>query len=353
MSLKDICNMPVKDIADKDCALFMWVTDPILPMAINFAGWWGFTYKTVAFTWCKVNKIKDTYFKGMGYYTRSNPEMCLLFTKGKPLERMDKNVDQLVVSRIREHSRKPDEVKDRIHRLFGDVPKIELFAREQYDPKNWDYWGTEIIKLDDEEKQTNIYEEYKEEYANKNISKFDQPKIDENIKLFPYYVFFPCQLPHDETIQYHSDYSVIECLSELMNFTMHWGIPLIVKGHPVNPASMAPLKEIVLEKQKEKPDMIKWVENVSIHQCVKKCYAVYTVNSGVGMEALLHGKKVFRFGRTDYDEVSYKVEPNYNSLRYNWKTTPDLIQDKYPRFFEKYVQSHIDTRKWVWDRLPR
>ncbi len=209
------------------------------------------------------------------------------------------------------------------------------------------------VKLDDEEKQTNIYEEYKEEYANKNISKFDQPKIDENIKLFPYYVFFPCQLPHDETIQYHSDYSVIECLSELMNFTMHWGIPLVVKGHPVNPASMAPLKEIVLEKQKEKPDMIKWVENVSIHQCVKKCYAVYTVNSGVGMEALLHGKKVFRFGRTDYDEVSYKVEPNYNSLRYNWKTTPDLIQDKYPRFFEKYVQSHIDTRKWVWDRLPR
>jgi N6-adenosine-specific RNA methylase IME4 len=80
----------------------------------------------------------------------------LLFTKGKPLKRMDKNVDQLVVSHLREHSRKPDEVKDKIHRLFGDVPKIELFAREQYDPEHWDYWGNEINKFDNEEEELMI-----------------------------------------------------------------------------------------------------------------------------------------------------------------------------------------------------
>ena len=82
--------------------------------------------------------------------------MCLLFTRGKPLERMDKNVDHLVISHLREHSRKPDEVKDRIHRLFGDVPKIELFAREQYDPENWDYWGAETNKFDDENEELMI-----------------------------------------------------------------------------------------------------------------------------------------------------------------------------------------------------
>ena len=155
-TVDEIGHLPIEHIADKDCALFMWVTDPVLPMAINLASWWNFTYKTVAFTWVKQNKIADTYFKGMGYYTRSNPEMCLLFTKGKPLERMDKNVDQLVVSHLREHSRKPDEVKDRIHRLFGDVPKIELFAREQYDPEHWDYWGNQINKFDNEEEEQEL-----------------------------------------------------------------------------------------------------------------------------------------------------------------------------------------------------
>ena len=150
-SVDEISKLQVESIADKNCALCMWVTDPVLPMAINLAHFWGFNYKTVLFTWVKINKNKDTYFKGMGYYSRSNPEMCILFTKGKPLERASKNVEQLIVSRIREHSRKPDEAKDRIHQLWGDVPKIELFAREQYDPEHWDYWGNEINKFENEE----------------------------------------------------------------------------------------------------------------------------------------------------------------------------------------------------------
>ena len=155
-TVDEIGHLPIEHIADKDCALFMWVTDPVLPMAINLASWWGFTYKTVAFTWVKKNKKSDSYFVGMGYTVRKNPEMCLLFTKGKSLTRQDKGVQQLVVSKIREHSRKPDEVKDRIHRLFGDVPKIELFAREQYDPEHWDYWGNQINKFDNEEEEQEL-----------------------------------------------------------------------------------------------------------------------------------------------------------------------------------------------------
>ena len=81
--------------------------------------------------------------------------------------------------------------------------------------------------------------------------------------------------------------------------------------------------------------------------------AVYTVNSGVGLEAILHGKKVFRFGATDYDAVTKKIEPTYQSIRNSWQTSPYNPVEPYARFFEKYIQSHVDTRKWAWDRLPR
>ncbi len=78
----------------------------------------------------------------MGYYTRANAEICLLATKGKPLHRISRSVHQVVVSKIREHSLKPDEVRDRIVQLFGDIPRIELFARQQVN--GWDCWGDEI-----------------------------------------------------------------------------------------------------------------------------------------------------------------------------------------------------------------
>jgi len=150
-TIDEIAEIPIENISADNCALFMWVTDPVLKSAIALGEYWGYTYKTVAFTWVKQNKVADSFFMGMGYYTRSNPEMCLLFTKGKPLKRLDKGIRQLIVEPVREHSRKPDCVKDRIVKLFGDVPKIELFAREIYDAKNWDYWGNEITKFNDDE----------------------------------------------------------------------------------------------------------------------------------------------------------------------------------------------------------
>ena len=102
---------------------------------------WGFTYKTVAFTWIKKNKKSNTYFWGMGGWTRANPELCLLATKGNP-KRINAGVHSVVDAPIQEHSKKPDEVRDRIVKLMGDLPRIELFARDSVD--GWDVWGDEI-----------------------------------------------------------------------------------------------------------------------------------------------------------------------------------------------------------------
>ena len=144
MQKKDIQDM--KDVIDKisneNCVLFLWVTVPCLLEGLELINSWGFTYKTIGFTWIKTNKKSDSLFWGMGYYTRANTELCLLATKGKPLKRISKSVHQVVMSKIREHSRKPDEVRDRIVKLFGDLPRIELFARQQVD--GWDCWGNEV-----------------------------------------------------------------------------------------------------------------------------------------------------------------------------------------------------------------
>ena len=102
---------------------------------------WGFEYKTCAFTWIKKNRKSDSLFMGMGRWTRANAEICLLATKGKP-KRINAGVHSIVLSRIEEHSKKPDEVRERIVQLCGDVPRIELFARQQY--KGWDCWGNEV-----------------------------------------------------------------------------------------------------------------------------------------------------------------------------------------------------------------
>lgn len=101
----------------------------------------GLYYKTVAFVWVKQNKKSDSLFWGMGYWTRSNVELCILATKGSP-KRVDAGVHQVVVSHIEEHSRKPGEVHERIRRLMGDVPKIELFARRK--AEGFDVWGNEV-----------------------------------------------------------------------------------------------------------------------------------------------------------------------------------------------------------------
>lgn len=141
MSKQEIQNLPVADIADKDCVLFLWATFPNLPEAIELIKAWGFTYKTVAFTWVKRNKKSDGWFWGLGYWTRANAEICFLATKGKP-KRISKSVHQICDARVMEHSKKPPEIRDRIVELCGDVPRIELFARQRV--PGWDCWGNEV-----------------------------------------------------------------------------------------------------------------------------------------------------------------------------------------------------------------
>lgn len=142
MSLDDLARMNVQRIANENSVLFMWATFPMIQDALATIKAWGFSYRTCAFVWVKKNKNKDTNFWGCGYYTRSNAEICLLATKGKTLDRLSHKVHQIIEAPVKNHSRKPDAVREKIIELFGDLPRIELFAREQYD--GWDCWGNEV-----------------------------------------------------------------------------------------------------------------------------------------------------------------------------------------------------------------
>lgn len=141
MNIKDIQSLPVANIAADDCFLFLWVTFPCLLEGISVLEAWGYTYKTCGFTWVKRNKKADTFFMGCGYYTRSNSEICIIGTRGRP-KRISKAVQQVCDARVMEHSRKPDEIRDRIVSLCGDLPRIELFARQRHE--GWDCLGNEI-----------------------------------------------------------------------------------------------------------------------------------------------------------------------------------------------------------------
>lgn len=144
LPIADIQQLPVETLADKNCALFLWATYPILSECIETLKKWGFRYVTVAFTWIKTNKCDGKPFMGMGNWTRANAEVCLLGIKGSPC-RKSNAVRQVVLSPLREHSRKPDEIRNAIVELLGDVPRIELFARETV--KGWDCWGNETTKF--------------------------------------------------------------------------------------------------------------------------------------------------------------------------------------------------------------
>ncbi len=141
MTMENIKGLPVRKIADKDCALFMWATMPKLPEAIDTIKAWGFTYTTCAFTWVKTNPKSGGIYSGLGHWTNGNAEPCLFAKIGKP-KRIAKNVKQIVMAPVGEHSAKPPEVRDRIVKLMGNISRIELFAREKAD--GWDAVGNEI-----------------------------------------------------------------------------------------------------------------------------------------------------------------------------------------------------------------
>lgn len=152
LDLAGIKALPVAEWAAPDAVLLLWATDPLLPAALDVMRAWGFTYKTVGFYWAKLNKSagglhfsERDFFTGLGFWTRANPEPCLLGTRGKP-SRRSAGVRKLVVSPRREHSRKPDAVAERIEALL-EGPYLELFAREGR--PGWDRWGNQAGLFDE------------------------------------------------------------------------------------------------------------------------------------------------------------------------------------------------------------
>lgn len=156
MTIDDIKALPVADVAARDCVLILWYVAPLLPEALEVGRAWGFAYKTSGFTWAKLRRVSskrhqlhdDHWHKlfpiGTGYWTRANPEQCLLFTRGRP-KRLSAAVRELIVAPRREHSRKPDEQYVSIEQLVAG-PYLELFARSAR--PGWTAWGNEVGKFD-------------------------------------------------------------------------------------------------------------------------------------------------------------------------------------------------------------
>jgi len=149
MKLQDIKDLPIDEISEDISVLFMWATFPQLQEALEVIKAWGFTYKTLGFSWIKTNKNNGEPFFGIGYYAKSNCEVCLMATKGKAHSLVKSNkVSSVLIHKRTKHSKKPDIVAEKIVELFGDIPRIELFARDK--KEGWDVWGNEVesdIKL--------------------------------------------------------------------------------------------------------------------------------------------------------------------------------------------------------------
>jgi len=141
MNINAIQTLRVIDITDDNAILFLWATYPMLQEAIQVIKAWGFKYKTIAFQWVKLNPKSKTPFYGLGRWTRGNTECCLLATKGKP-KRISNSVFQLIQEPRMRHSQKPAIVRNKIVELMGDLPRIELFARQK--TEGWDVWGNEV-----------------------------------------------------------------------------------------------------------------------------------------------------------------------------------------------------------------
>ena len=143
LSSKDIRSINVQNISEKNCFLFIWTTDYHLDKCLKVIEDWGFTYKTVAFSWQKFNKQGNPVCFTGAYTLKSGIENCLLATRGNIKGWVqDKTVRALIQSQRTEHSQKPEEARKRIERLLGDRPRVELFARQKHE--GWDTIGNEI-----------------------------------------------------------------------------------------------------------------------------------------------------------------------------------------------------------------
>ena len=142
MTVDEICALPVHKLAATHCYLFLWCTPPNDPWKYQVMEAWGFKYVTKGFCWVKTNKKNGQPFFGIGYYTKSNSEDCWLGYRGpKPFKNSD-YVSQVIMSPREAHSKKPDIVREKIVKFCGNVPRIELFARDIV--PGWHVWGNEV-----------------------------------------------------------------------------------------------------------------------------------------------------------------------------------------------------------------
>jgi site-specific DNA-methyltransferase (adenine-specific) len=143
INLNEIKKLNINEITENDAILFIWATFPMIQEALDVIKAWGFKYKTLGFSWIKLNKNGTPCF-GVGHYTRSNCEVCLIGVKGKGNKLIkNKSISSVVMSERKRHSEKPAEVRNKIVELCGDLPRIELFARHKIE--GWDYFGNEIL----------------------------------------------------------------------------------------------------------------------------------------------------------------------------------------------------------------
>lgn len=133
LSTDAICALPIPSIADKNSALFLWATVPMIEEAFKVLSAWGYKYKTILF-WRKIMSL------GMGFWYRGQVEILLLGVKGE-VKAFRIQKPNFIQAKVREHSRKPDEFYELIE-MTGLEPKIELFARRRRN--GWDCWGNEV-----------------------------------------------------------------------------------------------------------------------------------------------------------------------------------------------------------------
>jgi N6-adenosine-specific RNA methylase IME4 len=141
MTLQEMKELPVQDITEDNCVLFMWWVGSQPKEAIELAEAWGFTIKTMTgFVWIKLTKLLKLWF-GMGHWTRAGSENCLIAVRGKP-KRVSASVRSVIMARAGVHSEKPNEARKRIIQLCGDIPRLEMFARQRRE--GFDVWGNEV-----------------------------------------------------------------------------------------------------------------------------------------------------------------------------------------------------------------
>ena len=134
MSIKQLCDLPIKDLSDKNSVLFIWVTSPLLEAVFEIIKSWGFKYKT-SFVWDKVRH-------NMGHYNSVRHELLLIATRGSFTPQVRKLFDSVVSEERTEHSKKPQIFRDIINTIYPNGNRVELFARQK--TEGWDVWGNEV-----------------------------------------------------------------------------------------------------------------------------------------------------------------------------------------------------------------